>query len=126
MYCFHYLYYRAYGFYRDKLHALEPHTYASALPMLIQVSILLTVLYVMNYVKMVDIRIANGWLIGGFMLTVYFVNDYYYKGRYNDFAQKWKHENRTRKEISGYLLLLVSVLFVLNIFFISSLFSKLK
>lgn len=122
---FHYLYYRSYTFYRDRLHAFDPHTYASGIPMLIQISILTTILYLLNYFSIVNLGISNGWITGGIALVIYSLNDRYFKGRFNEFEKKWRNEEKNRRVLSGYFLLIMSLSFLLNIFFIASRFHKL-
>ena len=122
---FHYLYYRSYTFYRDRLHAFDPHTYASGIPMLIQISILFTILYVLNYFNIIDFVISNGWVLGGIVLLISFLNERYFKGRFYEFEKKWRHEEKGGKVIRGYFLFFTSLIFFLNIFFIATRFHKL-
>lgn len=122
---FHYLYFRCYTFYRDRLHAFDPHTYASAIPMLIQISILITILYLLNYFSIVNLVISNGWVTGGIALVIYSLNDRYFKGRFQEFEKRWRHEEKRGKVIRGYFLFFTSLAFFLNIFFIATKFHKL-
>jgi hypothetical protein len=93
--------------------------------MLIQISSILTILYVLNSYSVIDFRISNGWVLGGFMLFIYFLNDRYFKGRFTEFEKKWKNEEKSRKVLSGFFLFFMSLSFLLNIFFIANKFHKL-
>ena len=123
---FHYLYYRSYGFYRDRLHAFDPHTYASGVPMFFQISGLFTILYALNYYKIIDLVPSNGWVLGGVGILIYSLNDRYFSGRIDGFEKIWGNEKKCKRRIKGYALLFITILVFLNIFFIANLFYKLR
>ncbi|MDX2049287.1 MAG: hypothetical protein SFU87_21055 [Chitinophagaceae bacterium] len=121
-----YIYYRSYCFYEKNKLAIEPHTYAIAIPLFIETFIIFLTYYFLLVQNVIPFIKINGWLYAIILICIYFLNDKFFSGKINSYKVRWRIESPFLKLVKGIIITISAVASFSGIFIIANLLHELR